>query len=269
MKNILLHIYDDTGLESRMQAALDLARAFEGHIVCLHATPFEDYMRVDPLVAARLPEEFSERMKTLRLDLKARVEERLQQEGVSWDWIHLDERMSTALVRYSILSDIVVVTLAGSAVEKDEPRPLAAAVATSAPTPVLAVPERSAGLDPAAPALIAWNGMPEAAAAMRASVPLLRLASEVYMLEVEEKLSRYPRDLGARYLSRYGIHVQIVQREANARDVGTLIMDAAIEIDAGLIVMGAYGHSRLREFFMGGVTQYLIRASPVPLLLAH
>jgi hypothetical protein len=48
VKSILLHVYDDTGFEGRLQAALDLARAFEGHITCLHATPLEDYLAADP-----------------------------------------------------------------------------------------------------------------------------------------------------------------------------------------------------------------------------
>ena len=101
MKSILLHIHEDAGLEGRLQAAFDVARAFEGHITCIHATPFEDYLAVDPLVAAELPEEFSEKMKALRLDLQARIEERLRSEGVNWDWVHVDELMSTALVRAS------------------------------------------------------------------------------------------------------------------------------------------------------------------------
>src|SRR5688572_32684778 len=83
MKSILLHVYDDTGLESRMQAAFDLARAFGGHITCLHSTPFEDYLRNDPLMATRLPAEVSRKMERLREELQTRVEERLRVEGVN------------------------------------------------------------------------------------------------------------------------------------------------------------------------------------------
>lgn len=269
MKSILLHVYDDTGFESRLQAALALARTFKGHITCLHATPFEDYLRNDPWVAARLPEEFSEKMRGLRQTLEAEVEDRLRREGVNWDWVHLDRQMAAGLIRYSLLADVVVLTLAGRALERDEPRPLAVAVATGARAPVLAVPEPLDRLQLDAPVLVCWNGSPEAAAAARAALPILRNAPQVHLLEVQEKLARYPRDLVARYLSRHDVHVDIVQRRPVGDSVSQAVKESARELGAGLIVMGAYGHSRLREFFLGGVTRELVSDSPVPLLLAH
>jgi len=269
MKSILLHIYDDIGLDGRVQAAVDVARAFEGHITCLHATPLEDYLAVDPLVAARLPEEFSGKMEKLNLDLQARIEERLRREGASWDWVHVNDDMADALIRWSILADVVIVTTTGPAIERHEPRPLAARVATASRAPVLAVPEAVDQIRLDLPALIAWNGSPEAAAAARAALPCLRLASQVHLLEVEDKLSRYPRDLAARYLSRHGVHVQIIERRPTEGSVTRTIEAVARETGAGLIVMGAYGHSRLRELLLGGVTRALIGSSPIPLLLAH
>ena len=269
MKTILLHIHDDSGLDSRLQAALDLSEGFGSHIDCIHATPLEEYLKQDPWTAARLPEEFSDKMKAVRLELKTRVEKRLSIAGASWDWFHVDGLMSSALVRYSMLSDLILVTLAGYSIEEDEPRALAGPVALVAGTPVLAVPENFGRLDIAAPALIAWNGKPEAAQAMRASLPLLKQAKRVFLLEVEETLAKYPRDRVARYLSRQGIHVTIVQREATRGAIGDVILQVAGELGAGFIAMGAYGHSRLKEFIFGGVTRQLLSESPIPLLLAH
>ena len=268
MKSILLHIYDDVALESRLQAAFDLARTFEAHLTCLHATPFEDYLALDPLVVAELPEEFSVKMKRRREALQERVESRLRSEGINWDWIHEDELMSTALIRASALADLVVLSLSGPALMRDDPRPLAATVATNARTPVFGVPQTLAGLRPDAGALIAWNGSPEAAAAMRAALPFLRLAPRVRLLEVEERHSAYPRDRAARYLSRHDVHAEIVERPRHGR-VSEEIRSAARELGAGLIVMGAYGHSRLREFVLGGVTRSFLPGAPLPLLLAH
>ena len=94
MRSILVHIYDDAGLEARLQAAFDLARAFGGHLTCLHATAFEDYLATDPLMAAALPVEFSKKMRKAREALRARIEARLEAEDVSWDWVHRDEGMA-------------------------------------------------------------------------------------------------------------------------------------------------------------------------------
>ncbi|QPQ54965.1 universal stress protein [Allosphingosinicella flava] len=269
MRSILLHVYDDTGFESRFQAALDLTRAFGGHITCLHATPFEDYLITDPLVAAAMPEEFSTKIRDIRLALQHRIEDRLHGEGVSWDWVHRDELLSTALIRYSMLSDVVVITRADRALFQDEPRPIAAAVAMSARAPVLAIPGAQLGFDAGKPVIIAWNGSPEGAAALRGALPLLQRASDVHLVEVEEKERLYPRDLAARYLSRHDVHVCIVERQADRGDIAAALRSAAAEIGAGLIVMGAFGHSRLREFLLGGVTADLLCECEVPLLLAH
>lgn len=269
MKSILLHIYDDTGLEGRMQAAFDLARAFEGHITCLHSTPFEDYLRNDPLAAAYLPVEVSTKMQRLREAFQARIEERLRIEGVNWDWVHRDDLPLSSLARYSILADVVVVSHAGPAVFRDEPRPLAAAVATHGRAPVLAVGEGLDRLRLDRPIVVAWNGSPEAAGAMRAALPLLGLARNVQLVEIEKRITPYPSDLAARYLARHGIEAEIVQREPVDGSVGKAIERAAFDIDAGMIVMGAYGHSRLREFLVGGVTRQMLLECGLPLLLAH
>lgn len=269
MKSILLHIHDDTGLESRLQAAFDLARAFNGHITCLHATPLEDYLAMDPLVAAELPEEFSGRMRERLRAFRARVEERLKAEDVGWDWVHVDELMSTALVRESLLADVVVLSIAGHAVMKDEPRPLAAKVAVRTEAPILAVPPSLDRLRLEAPALVAWNGSPEAAMAMRAAMPLLQLAPEVHLLEVEQDVARYPRDRAARYLARHGVRTQLLQERPSEGSVSRAIRTAASRLGVGVIVMGAYGHPRITEVLLGGVTQDLITDSPVPLLLSH
>lgn len=269
MKSILLHIYEDDGLEGRLQAAFDLARAFESHLTCLHATPYEDYLATDPLLAAALPVEFSKKMHRLREDLRARVEARLAAEGMSWDWVHVDEEMSGALVRFSPLADVVIVSLGPHAVERRDARPLAAPVATAGRAPVLAVPQSLERLPLDRPVAIAWNGSAEAAAAMRAALPILAAAPAVHLIEVEGDTSAYPRDQAARYLSRNGIHAEILQRANPDRDVGGVIREVANDLGAGLIVMGAYGHSRLRELILGGATREMLRWSTVPLLLAH
>ncbi len=268
MKSILLHLYDDVALDSRLGAAVDLARGFDGHLTCLHATPIEDYFTTDPLIALELPEEFSTKMTRRREALQSHVEARLRAEGIRWDWLHSGELMSTALIRASALADLVVVSLAEAALMRDDPRPLAAAVATGARTPVLGIPTGRAAFKFEAPALVAWNGSPEAAAALRAALPLLQRMPEVHLLEVEEKVPVYPRDRAARYLSRHDVHAEIICRPRDG-SVTETIRASARKLGVGLIVMGAYGHSRLTEALLGGVTRDLVTDSEIPLLLAH
>lgn len=268
MRSILVHIYEDRELESRLQAAFDLARAFGAHLTCVHATPFEDYLVADPLMAAALPVEFSSKMRRRRDALQQRIEARLRDEGVSWDWVHDDALISDALIRRSPLVDLIVISRAVSDIYRDDARALAGKVVTGASAPVLAVPPGLDRLDVGAPALLAWNGSPESAVAMRQAVPLLALAGSVRIVRVEERLREYPGDAAARYLSRHGIEAEIVQRPPDG-SVADALLDAAREFAAGLIVMGGYGHSRLREFVLGGATRDLLETSTVPLVLGH
>lgn len=268
MRSILLHIYDDRGLDARIEAACDLARAFNGHLTCLHATPFEDYLATDPLIAPALPVEFSKKMRKQREALQARVEEELAREGVNWNWVHLDELISEALIRFSPLVDITVISRSTSDIYRDDERHIAGKLITGAASPLLAVPSDLKRLDIAAPAIVAWNGSPEAANALRAALPLLKLAASVHIVHIEERLRAYPPDASARYLSRHEVSAEIVQRPRNGSIADTLV-ETGREFGAGLIVMGGYGHSRLREFLLGGVTRELLEQSPLPLLLAH
>jgi len=268
MKSILLHVYDDAGLESRLQAAFDLARAFDGHITCLHATPYPEYFMVDPSLASALPIELYEEMETKRLAMQTKIEQRLRVEAIPWTWSHVDQSAADSLIRLSPLSDVIVLSLDDrSAYGKAET--LVATVATGALPPVLAMPKAARSLDTNAPMIVAWNGSAEALTALRGAVPLLRQAASVHLVEIAERPSMFPVDAGALYLSRHGIEAEIVQRQPIDGSVGKAILLAAVETGAGLIVAGAYGHSRLREFLLGGVTRSLLTDSKVPLLFAH
>lgn len=269
MKSILLHIYDDAGLECRLQAAFDLARAFGGHITCLHTTPYQDYLLVDPRLASALPVEFSDEMEAKRLAMQEKVERRLRLETIPWTWIHVDQPSADSLIKRSPLSDIIVLSLDDRTTEYGRSQTLVAAVATGALPPVLAMPASVDALDLNASMLVAWNGSAEASTALRAAVPLLQLAHSVHLVEVAERPSIFPADAGARYLSRHGIEAEIMQRQPVDGSISKAILLAALETNAGMIVAGAYGHSRLREFLLGGVTRSLLTESKFPLLFAH
>ncbi|NNC71473.1 MAG: universal stress protein [Sphingomonadaceae bacterium] len=268
MKSILLHVYEDREFETRFQAALDLARTFNGHITCLHATPFEDYLATDPFMVAALPVEFSTKMQKKRDALQASIQDEIENEDVSWDWIHKDDLISDALIRHSVLSDVIVVSSAVRDQYKDDARAVVGKVITHAKAPVLSIPSKLKRLDLKKPAIVAWNGKPEAAAALRQGLPLLKFASSVHLVSVGDRLLAYPPDRAARYLSRHGVKSEIVSRPIG-ENVSSSLQDAAREFSAGLLVMGGYGHSRLREYFLGGVTRELLETSPVPMLFGH
>jgi nucleotide-binding universal stress UspA family protein len=267
MRSILLPIHDDSAFESRIAAACDLARCSTGNISCLHVRPYME-LAPDPFPPAALPAEYEAEQERNRAALRTRAEERLRAEGVRWDWREEQGVITNEIVRAAALSDVVVLSRAVDAQYRDDPLPYASTIAIRAAAPVLAVPPELQRYDPAALALIAWNGSPEAASAVRAALPLLRLASAVQIVEIDEKKSGLPDDAVLRFLSRHDIHAELMKRPC-IRTVDRTILHTAREIGAGTIVMGAYGRSRFVEFLLGGVTRALLGQSPVPLLLTN
>lgn len=129
---------------------------------------------------------------------------------------------------------------------------------------------------PAAPrrAAVAWDGSREAARALKASAPLLGLLGEAVVLQAAHAIEA--RDAGAAdpayaeaWLTRRGLAAQRVMIEAGG-DPGRALLAAARDAGADLLIAGAYGHARLREAVLGGVTRTLLAAETGPsLLLAH
>jgi nucleotide-binding universal stress UspA family protein len=131
--------------------------------------------------------------------------------------------------------------------------------------------------DPIGTAVIAWNGSFEAANAVRASLGLLRMASEVRVLQVLEQkpdAKEFPGTRLLEYLSRQGVHAELVTGSSPTGDLGhdviaAMIVTEARSAAAGYIIMGGYSHTRIGEYVFGGVTRALLTDCPLPLVIAH
>lgn len=267
MKTVLLYANLDKGLEGRLQAALDVARAFEAHITCVQVTPYDAFIMGDAFGGVYAMPSVLEEVRKTEEAHRARIDERLQREGVSWDWLRYDGAPAQVLFDRARLADLIVLNLASDPYL--DGLSLVADVALHARAPVLAVPTAVRPLDCVGPALVAWDGRVEAAHALRLALPLLAKASNVRIVTVADDVTEFPATDAARYLSRHGIEPEIHQWPRNGRSTAAALIDAAATLNAGYIVMGAYGQSRLREALLGGATREMLRSSPVPLLLAH
>jgi nucleotide-binding universal stress UspA family protein len=117
--------------------------------------------------------------------------------------------------------------------------------------------------------MIAWNGSTQAALAVTAALPLLHLAGQVDVVQAGEIDKAVSANELALYLALHGIKTQNHAIDVGIRDIGGTLIAAAERFESDLIVMGAYGHSRLRERILGGATRGLLKDSPWPLLVMH
>lgn len=267
MKNILLLVHEDAGQEARLQAALDITRAVEGHLYCLDVT-------VPPMVVPEYyPAAGSIAILAAERERESengkRIEARLATEQVQWSWTDVTGYPAPALEKAAGLADLIVLNRQLETLTSPDMGSIAAEIIVKSGKPVVAVPEGAMGFDAGGLALIAWDGSAEASTALQAAVPLLRLARAVAILEVEDGSVERPAEEAASYLSRHDIHAAIERRRAGKDAVVTILLAEAEVKGASYIVMGGFGHGRLVEAVFGGVTRRMLAQSPIPLLLAR
>jgi nucleotide-binding universal stress UspA family protein len=263
----MLYANQDSGLESRLQAALDTARGFDAHISCVQVTPFDSFIMGDPFGGVYALPSVLEEVRKAEDEHRSRIEARLRVEGASWDWMRYDGSPAQIVADRARLSDLIVLSLPGGGY--DGPQSMVADVALHVRAPVLAVPQSSAMIDSLGTAVVAWNGALEAAHAVRLALPMLRKASSVQIVTVNEDRTEFPATDASQYLARHGIRSELHEWSASGRGIAESLTDAAATLGASYLVMGAYGRSRLRESLLGGTTRAMIQRSKIPLLLAH
>jgi nucleotide-binding universal stress UspA family protein len=120
--------------------------------------------------------------------------------------------------------------------------------------------------------LVCWDGSRNAARAMADAMPFLRRGTAIEIVTVSDGRGAKDEIAGAdigRHLARHGLAVEVKRLVADATDVASTILSYAADCAADFIVMGGYGHSRLREFVLGGMTRSMLGAMTVPALMSH
>lgn len=266
MKNVVLLVHDDAGQEARVQAALDLTRALSGHLHCVDVTPLP--LAADSIwgvVPGPVLYDESEREQENATRLKARLAE----EGVAWSCDELRGDYVACLTAAVRTADVVVLNRGVGKFPGPDMRLLVSDLVDKSDALVLAVGDACRSLDVGGAAVVAWDGSKTAMGAAQRAVPLLKFAGSVTVFQAgalsEDAITA---NEVAAYLARHGIRPEIEISEDRQSPAGQ-ISEAATRLGAAYCVMGAYGHSRLREAVFGGVTRELLGSDGVPLLLGH
>lgn len=270
IKSILFVVHDDDGLEKRLQAALSLARACSAHLHLLQVIPLEAYTVVDTYGGTFVSGEIVQALEEQAAKVRKGIEAHLNKEDVSWSYEVATSATLPELIKNAAFADLVFMGRQPNWHEFSRTGPgLLGAFLCNTHAPLCIPGEGQESFNPFGTAVIAWNGSIEGANAVRSAIGLLRMASSVRVVRyVEDKDRLFPDTRLLEYLSRHGIHAEMVSHLPKS-EIGEELMTFAAHVRAEYIVMGGYSHSRAGEFLFGGVTRGYLRACPVSLVMAH
>jgi nucleotide-binding universal stress UspA family protein len=277
-KTIVVHLDRDARRTERLELALSLAGEFDAHLIGLFALSSE---HIPSAVMAEGGAKIIEVQKRSRAEAAREAEAAFgsaiaRHVGARAEW-RMSETDALAAVRTSArYADLVVVGQRERHADSDtgtEPGFLDELVLSTG-RPVLLVPYAGHFPRVGKNVLVAWNAKPEATRAVTDALPLLARADSVQVMafEPEGRRSGHGENPGADialYLARHGVKATASRQHCGRDEVGIQILSRAADIGADLIVMGAYGHSRVRELVLGGVTRTILDSMTVPVLMSH
>ena len=273
-KTILLHLDSSKRLGERVAIAKQLAEAFDAHLTALFA-----------LSAPRIPTYALAEAGPVVIEAEARYRAEAARQAESAFVAATAHQARSTEFRASRRDALGAVQLSAryaDLVIAGQPEPegggvdatFAEDLVLGAGRPVLFVPYAGHFPEVGRRVLIAWNAGREAARAVTDALPLLMRASTVQVvafdpLKGDADHGDVPGADIALVLARHNVKVSVAQQHSDEVDVGNQILSRAADMQSDLIVMGAYGHSRLREMVLGGVTRTLLDTMTVPVLMSH
>ncbi len=274
LKNLLVHIDDGKACTDRIQAAIALAQAHGAHLTGL-------YIAADPVlpgnIRAEIPAQFLAVLKdqlTERIEAaEARFIEVVERAGLSVECrtAHCPgTRIAELIGLHARYADMVVLGQPDHSGELEDH--IAEDVVLSSGRSALVVPYIGAGKTMGKRVMVAWDAGREAARAVHDALPVLERAKSVVVLVINPHRGNHGAEPGADialHLARHGIKVEAQSFEVKGLSVADALLNRLADHGIDLLVMGAYGHSRLRERVLGGVTRQIFQEMTVPVLMSH
>ncbi len=275
--DILVHVDQSPRALARLDIAAMLARQHAAHLTALQVIDVAVPVMAmgdgggGGAVIAELMEQMRQSALTAGQKLRAAFEAALAREGIMGEWRQVEGSTTEIVALHGRYADLLV--LGQDDPESDNTGVLETVLFDSG-RPVLAIPFAGSLPTIGKRVLVGWNASREASRALHDALPLLAKAESatVFLANPKRGLGGHGEEPGAdiaRHLARHGVKVNVAKAVADDVSDSALLLNHASDMGADLLVMGAYGHSRLREFILGGVTRSLLREMTVPVLLSH
>ncbi len=211
-------------------------------------------------------------LERIEAEHRAQFEDTVRHHGIQSEWRSLPY-LSSEVGVHAYYADLVVIARPESAGEMAAPPGLAESLVLSSGRPIIVFPPRGT-VSEVRRILVAWSATRESIRAVADALPLLARAKAVEVLVVDHERNRagHGQEPGAdiaRHLARHGAQVEVRRLSSGGKEVGRLLLSEAAAFRADLLVMGAYGHSHLREWMFGGVTRTVLYEADFPVLMSR
>lgn len=261
----------------RVETTLQIAKAFSAHITGLHLTPYPNpeksssgfYRVIDYLATDQI--ELTQNTAEL---LKTKFETKAAELGIPCEWKCIDGIDLQFIIDNARYADFVVLPQGYSRFGEEDPQRIDDYLSIYMGRPTIVVPDIKRVFNLPKIIMIAWDESQEAARAVHDAMPFLEYAEVVQIVSVSDKPEEqkaniiYSDDL-RKHLSHHGVNAEVINADELPGGTGKTILQSGLEFDADLIVMGAYGETRLKEVVLSGATRFLLKHTTIPLFLSH
>ena len=278
-KDLLVVLDSEPAARGRLDLAVALAERFAAHLVGLYPLPTPQRPRelgyYDPALLDPFYENLRERARAAAETVREQFEHAASLRGISAEWRLIPGGPEADPALHARYADLTILgQLDPDRAETEMLRPRPEQVTLTSGRPILVVPYAGRFEAVGKRVVIAWNSSREAARAVHDAMPLLAAAEAVTVLTIDAREG--PQGHGempgadiSLHLARHGVKVQIERTVSGDLPIGEVLLSRLADLAADLLVMGAYGHSRMRELLLGGATRSLLRSMTVPVLMSH
>jgi nucleotide-binding universal stress UspA family protein len=277
-KTILVHINDQRRVQALLASAVNIARQHNAYLIGLSVVPpiiftSDGYTGTPPIMIDAYQEAYrAEETRYMSIFQNATSGQNIQAE-----WRTLDAGalpVAEIVIAQGRTADLIVASQADKDWPSSEVLDATQRIIIESGRPVIVIPNKGRQLTRLGRAVVGWNGQREAARAVFDALPFLKQADEVKLLCVNpQEAGGMEEDLpGAEIcnaLDRHGVKCEATEVARPRIGVGETLLSRVEEFGADLLVMGAYGHSRFREFVLGGASRHVLRHMMVPVLMSH
>jgi len=278
-KDLLVVLDSEATARERLDLAAALAERFAAHLVGLYPLPTPQAPRhlgyYDPALLDPFFAELRERASSAAVKMRETFEHVTGLRRLSAEWREITEGPDADPVLHARYADLAILgQLNPDRVETELIPPRPEQVALASGRPVLIVPYAGRFDNVGRRIVIAWNSTREAARAVSDAMPFLESADLVIVLTIDPREGpdghgELPGADIAVHLARQGVKAQIERTVSAGLPVGEVLLSRIADLGADLLVMGAYGHSRVRELLLGGATRSVLRSMTLPVLMSH